>query len=299
MARSFTYSFFHSFVRSGRLLLALVVSCSIAPCFSATVLVDAGKVFLDASKSGFAREIGFARIFLYTIMLNNPGNLNRKAFQALEYLFGSQEQAPGKPCACGNGYQLPQIMCDWLAGTYTGQEIIRAVNRRINAGECNHILSRSQKNCIKRTIKCIFDPVIHARQTHLIPEGVRLIQALKEAGNRVIVLSNYAADAWEQLSQKPEFQDLIAYLGEENLVISGQIGMIKPHRDIYEYVLKKYKLNPKNTPVFFIDDQQVNLDAAEKVGIVGLCLEEGNYSALYQQLTELDIDFVSRVSYSY
>jgi hypothetical protein len=84
MARSFTYSFFHSFVRSGRLLLALVVSCSIAPCFSATVLVDAGKVFLDASKSGFAREIGFARIFLYTIMLNNPGNLNRKAFQALE-----------------------------------------------------------------------------------------------------------------------------------------------------------------------------------------------------------------------
>jgi len=51
----------------------------------------------------------------------------------------------------------------------------------------------------------------------------------------------------------------------EQFYLSHEIHFRKPNADIYEFVLKKNKLNPKET--FFIDDTIENTIAAEKLGI--------------------------------
>jgi FMN phosphatase YigB (HAD superfamily) len=49
------------------------------------------------------------------------------------------------------------------------------------------------------------------------------------------------------------------------IVISGEIKMIKPEREIFEYLLRRYDLLPTET--VFIDDHQPNIQAAQALGL--------------------------------
>jgi HAD superfamily hydrolase (TIGR01509 family) len=53
----------------------------------------------------------------------------------------------------------------------------------------------------------------------------------------------------------------------DGLVISGEVGMVKPNADIYRYLLDTYKLDPAEC--IFIDDRDDNIEAGEKLGIKG------------------------------
>jgi putative hydrolase of the HAD superfamily len=45
------------------------------------------------------------------------------------------------------------------------------------------------------------------------------------------------------------------------MVFSNDIHMIKPHKDIFHYLLKKYKLNAETC--LFVDDMKRNIRTAE------------------------------------
>ena len=51
----------------------------------------------------------------------------------------------------------------------------------------------------------------------------------------------------------------------EQFYLSHEIKLRKPNTDIYEFVLQKNKLNPKET--LFIDDTEENTEGAKKLGI--------------------------------
>jgi HAD superfamily hydrolase (TIGR01509 family) len=51
----------------------------------------------------------------------------------------------------------------------------------------------------------------------------------------------------------------------EHVYLSHEIGLIKPNRSAYEYVL--VKLNVKPEEAIFIDDKEENIRGAEKLGI--------------------------------
>ncbi len=84
---------------------------------------------------------------------------------------------------------------------------------------------------------------------------------LKARGIRVFLLSNiseyFAAHAHE-ISVLSEF---------EGCVFSAVVGYIKPHRDIFEYICRKYQLNPAQT--VFVDDNAANIAGAREYGISG------------------------------
>jgi len=50
-------------------------------------------------------------------------------------------------------------------------------------------------------------------------------------------------------------------------VLSGEVHLIKPNPGIYRLLLDKYKLNAEEC--LFVDDKQVNVDAAIAVGMGG------------------------------
>ena len=91
-------------------------------------------------------------------------------------------------------------------------------------------------------------------------EGMQaLIPKLKEKGYQLYLLSNAPAVMKDHLTTF----DVMTYF--DGAVISGDIQMIKPHKKIYEYILKKYNLDPAQS--LFIDDLPHNVAAARECGI--------------------------------
>ena len=86
-----------------------------------------------------------------------------------------------------------------------------------------------------------------------------LIAELKAAGYRLFVLSNMSKDYIEFLREMPVFQHF------EGEIVSYEVGLIKPEREIYNLLLDRYNLVPEQT--MFIDDRKPNVDAAAEVGI--------------------------------
>lgn len=86
-----------------------------------------------------------------------------------------------------------------------------------------------------------------------------LIAELKAAGYRLFVLSNMSKDYIEFLREMPVFQHF------EGEIVSCEVGLIKPEREIYNLLLDRYNLVPEQT--IFIDDRKPNVDAGAEVGI--------------------------------
>ena len=89
---------------------------------------------------------------------------------------------------------------------------------------------------------------------------VQLIEELKERGYRLIVLSNMSPEYIEFLRRMPVFE----LLPEQ--IISCEVGLVKPEREIYELLLSRYDLTPAET--IFVDDRTENVEAAAELGIV-------------------------------
>ena len=93
-----------------------------------------------------------------------------------------------------------------------------------------------------------------------IEATIDLIHDLSHTENRLFVLSNMHLASIAYLEQHHAIWDLF-----DGIVISSRIQMVKPELQIYEYLLKLYRLEPSET--VFIDDLRENLLAASSVGI--------------------------------
>ena len=71
----------------------------------------------------------------------------------------------------------------------------------------------------------------------------------------------------------------------DEVVISSEIRMIKPDKDIYEFALNKINLMPGE--VVFIDDTLENVEAAKSLGITGLLFK--NADVLKEDLKKIGV----------
>jgi len=99
-----------------------------------------------------------------------------------------------------------------------------------------------------------------------IPETVDLLYRLRARGHRLYVLSNMHFAFIEHLETTYTFWEVF-----EGGVISCRIHLIKPEPEIYSHLLREYALNEAET--VFIDDTEVNLEAAARFGILTIRFE--------------------------
>ena len=92
-----------------------------------------------------------------------------------------------------------------------------------------------------------------------IPDTVKILEELKEAGYRLAALSNWSAETFPKVAHRFEFLDWF-----DPLIISGEIGLIKPGPDIFHYILKE--LGQEASDCLFIDDNLENIQAAAELG---------------------------------
>ena len=114
---------------------------------------------------------------------------------------------------------------------------------------------------------------------------MELAHELKEKGYTLILLSNISNKFAAEYRDIPWINALFSIF--DGLVFSAPIGMVKPHRDIFEYVLATHSLLADEC--VFIDDSTRNIDGANAVGIHGV-LFNGEVDTLREQLRALGVD---------
>ncbi|HVJ25595.1 MAG TPA: HAD family phosphatase [Burkholderiales bacterium] len=92
------------------------------------------------------------------------------------------------------------------------------------------------------------------------PDTVDLLYRLKARGVPLYCLSNMHFASIEHLEREHKFFEVFS-----GKVISCRLNLCKPESAIYEHALKTYNLKPQDT--VFIDDVDVNVAAAAKLGI--------------------------------
>ena len=110
----------------------------------------------------------------------------------------------------------------------------------------------------------------------VIPATESLIEDLKGAGYRLFVLSNMSKDYIEFLRKLSVFQHF------EGEIISCEVNLIKPEKEIYQLLLDTYNLDPEQT--MFIDDRVENVEAAATLGIAPFHFDRRNPEKSCEQL---------------
>jgi len=95
--------------------------------------------------------------------------------------------------------------------------------------------------------------------SHSYDDSVDLMLDLIQQGRDVTMLTNFAADTFKEAQEKFPFLKV-----PRGVTVSGEIGMIKPDREIYDTHAASFDLEP--AACLFIDDSQKNVDGAIAAG---------------------------------
>lgn len=93
-----------------------------------------------------------------------------------------------------------------------------------------------------------------------IDGAVELLRELQAAGVRLLALTNWSSETFALA--RPHLTFLDAF---EGILVSGDERVAKPDPAVFELLVRRYHLEPART--VFIDDRQVNVDAAAAAGL--------------------------------
>lgn len=99
----------------------------------------------------------------------------------------------------------------------------------------------------------------HEMVSHHYEDSVAIMLGLIEDGRDVTMLTNFAADTFAEARVKFPFLNR-----PRGVTVSGEIGLIKPDRRIYERHAADFNLEPSAS--LFVDDSQKNVDGAIAAG---------------------------------
>jgi 2-haloacid dehalogenase len=99
----------------------------------------------------------------------------------------------------------------------------------------------------------------HEMVSHAYEDSVDIMLDLIQQGRDVTMLTNFAADTFRQAQEMFPFLKV-----PRGVTVSGEIGLIKPDREIYETHVKSFGLEP--AACLFIDDSAANVEGAIAVG---------------------------------
>lgn len=89
---------------------------------------------------------------------------------------------------------------------------------------------------------------------------VDILEKLRKNNYGLYILSNFHILAFKKV-----FKDNRFFQHFDGMIISSKVKMLKPELDIYNQLIKEYRIIPEES--IFIDDTVENLNGAEKVGL--------------------------------
>ncbi|MBQ6343175.1 MAG: HAD family phosphatase [Anaerolineaceae bacterium] len=110
-----------------------------------------------------------------------------------------------------------------------------------------------------------------------IPENVAAFYQVKETGARTYVLSNFQKTCFRVMQEHNVFLDDF-----DGRVISFECHLRKPQPEIYELLISRYQLDSAHS--VFIDDMEVNVQAAKAAGLQTIHLPIGGFVLNYLEI---------------
>lgn len=106
----------------------------------------------------------------------------------------------------------------------------------------------------------LLNPAYQEQVLPFIADTWEYICSLKERGYAIYFLSNLTEASYYYLKEKLKITHLV-----DGAIYSWQEGMVKPQKEIYELLLKRYQL--KREEVVFFDDKLKNVEMGNNLGI--------------------------------
>lgn len=157
-------------------------------------------------------------------------------------------------------------------GTLTYEELLESLKGVLPERLIELLYRLYVKNCFGKTEMPVF------------PEMYEVVSKLRDKGYKTYLLSNAAKDFYDYSRYIPAIGIM------DGAVVSSDYGLLKPEKEIYETLFKKYGLNPAQC--LFIDDVEENIKGAEKCGMEGIVFSPSFQSVfvLKEKLREKGID---------
>ena len=113
-----------------------------------------------------------------------------------------------------------------------------------------------------------------------VPGTAALMAEIKAAGLRLFALSNWHCETFAQV--RYTFKELDLF---EHIVLSGELGLVKPDPAIYRAALDCYGVPPEH--LIFVDDSPRNVEGAAREGLPGLVFTDAE--TLRRDLIDLGV----------
>jgi FMN phosphatase YigB (HAD superfamily) len=253
------------------------------------ILWDLGNTLLTVDSFSFARQMGFTDMMLYSLIDHSyPEEICNKAL-ALLAVISTQHRKSCTATACGK--PLPPIACAWLSGhiTILETELFFKENPLEDYAPHSFFSSKREARLVKKLLQILTTPEAFTSSIRIIENGITLLQECAaqrdEKGrqqNSLYVLSNWDPYSFNTMLKASHLKPLFSFFDRSNMIISGEIGLIKPQREIYSYVFSTYKLDPAQC--LLIDDQEENIKGAEETGMQAILLRKNKYEEVRHQL---------------
>ena len=103
----------------------------------------------------------------------------------------------------------------------------------------------------------------HSMLRGAIAESVEILAALRARGTRLYALTNFSTETFPVARERFDFLSWF-----EDAVVSGEHGVVKPDRRIFEIAIRRFRIDPPRS--VFIDDLAENVVAARNRGFHAL-----------------------------
>ena len=109
---------------------------------------------------------------------------------------------------------------------------------------------------------------------------VEILAELRDRGTPLYGLTNWSAETY------PPARERFAFLSWfRGILVSGEVGVIKPDPRIFEVLIERFAINPENA--VYIDDVEANVAAAQSFGIHAI--QFATPARLRRELTRLGL----------
>lgn len=144
----------------------------------------------------------------------------------------------------------------FLSGVCTPEWNVRQDEGRSFAEATEELIARHPEQA--ELIRAFFDrwPEMIAGA---IEETVEILAEVKGAGREIYALSNWSAETFPHARERFQFLDWFDFT-----VISGEIGLVKPNRQIFDFLLEN--TGRRAEECVFIDDSPANTAVARELG---------------------------------
>jgi 2-haloacid dehalogenase len=100
-----------------------------------------------------------------------------------------------------------------------------------------------------------------------LPATVDILRELRDAGVRLIGLTNWPAETFAPARDRFEF-----FSWFEGIVVSGEVGLAKPDQAIFRLLLERYDVDPQSAA--YVDDTLVHVETARRLGLTGFVFSD-------------------------